>query len=91
MDYRKMVDDVRWRQKFYKNIDPNQAVGISESIIAVLLFSCDTEQFPFDYSIVLSSNFSLHLYQDNNIPKATLYPFESGSENRDSPIWDWSG
>lgn len=90
-DMTRLTKDVEWRKKFYKYLDPNQAVGLSESIIALLLFSLNKEDFPFDYWIDLSENWSLKITNDGKNPSATLYPVDKGVVKEEHGVWNWKG
>lgn len=89
----RLKKDIEWRKKFYKYLDPNQAVGLAESIVALLLWTIDNDfcLFPFDYWIDLSDNWSLKITNDGNIPSATLYPVDKGVIEEEHGVWNWKG
>jgi hypothetical protein len=89
MSVAKLKEDSKFRQKFYKNIEPNQAVGISESIIFMLFHTCTHSMLPSDYWISLSQNISLRLYLDEGIFCAKLFLVEKGVIDLESNFWSW--
>jgi hypothetical protein len=90
-DIVRLTKDAEWRKKFYKSIDPNQAVGIAESIVAVLLRSAEYELFPYDWWIDLSDNWALKFTNDGKTPYATLYPVYNGVVEEEHGVWNWKG
>lgn len=87
----RLTKDAEWRKKFYKHLDPNQAVGISESIVALLLTFITSDNFPIDDWIHLASNWSLKITSDGDKIFATLYPVYKGVVEEEHGVWNWKG